>query len=120
MNPGPNNVLIQIVDPGTEFPTPRYKFDKVHQFYFLDVENENDIGWECKMPDEDAIAILNILEDALKNKSSVIVHCHAGLCRSGAVAEIGIIMGFADTDTLRIPNSYMKRRFMQLRGLTYN
>ena len=40
---------------------------------------------------------------------SVVVHCHAGLCRSGAVVECGVILGFADTGTKRIPNTTVKK-----------
>ena len=38
IDPGPNAMLIQIVDPAYEFPTPLYNFKEVHQFQFLDIE----------------------------------------------------------------------------------
>ena len=37
---GPNSMLIQIVDPAYEFPTPLKQFKEVHQFEFLDIEKD--------------------------------------------------------------------------------
>ena len=38
-----NAMLIQIVDPAMEFPTPFHKFKEVHQFQFLDVEEKDEV-----------------------------------------------------------------------------
>ena len=43
---GENSMLIQIVDPAMEFPTPKYKFKEVHQFEFLDLEENDQWGHE--------------------------------------------------------------------------
>ena len=51
---------------------------------------------------------------------NVIVHCHAGVCRSGAVCEVGVILGFEDTDAFRSPNLLVKHRMMKHLGLTYD
>ena len=40
IDPGINAMLIQIVDPPGDFPTPKYAFRETHQFEFLDVEVE--------------------------------------------------------------------------------
>ena len=42
INPGENAMLIQIVDPPGDFPTPLYKFKEVHQFQFLDIEEHDE------------------------------------------------------------------------------
>jgi protein tyrosine phosphatase len=49
-----------------------------------------------------------------------VVHCHAGLCRSGAVVEVATMMGFTQCDKLRIPNMRVKHRMMKALGWTYD
>ena len=51
---------------------------------------------------------------------NVIVHCHAGVCRSGAVAEIGVMLGFNDTESFRSPNLLVKHKMMKALGWTYD
>lgn len=96
-------VLIQIVDIGAKFPTPKYKdkFRNIYKYQFDDLDKETDVG-TCSW--EDAKNIANRLQHAYDNKLNVVVHCHAGLCRSGAVVQAGINRGFDDTGKLRIPN----------------
>jgi len=48
---------------------------------------------------------------------NVIVHCIAGLCRSGAVTEVGLMMGFEGGKNPRMPNTYVKRELMKKLGL---
>ena len=113
-NPGPNNVLIQIVDTGMEFPEPKHKFNSVHQFQFLDIEEEDEcIEPEMKITDEQAKSLVIILEQALLNRSNVIVHCIAGVARSGAVTEIGVLLGFDDTEDYRSPNLLVKNKMLK-------
>ena len=50
----------------------------------------------------------------------VVVHCHAGVCRSGAVCEIGVMMGFNDTEVFRSPNLLVKHKMMQVLGWLYD
>lgn len=106
----PNSVLIQIVDNDMTFPTPKYNFKEVHQFKFLDEEHpERIINKEftaCTYAE--AQQIVEILLRALANQSNVIVHCHAGICRSGAVAQFGVDIGFQDTEKYRQPNLLVK------------
>lgn len=102
---GPNSTLIQIVDPDMEYPEPKYDFKRIFRFKFLDIEEENHI---YSISRNQASIIAKILEDALDNHSNVIVHCHAGVCRSGAVAEVGVMMGFQDTEVYRQPNILVK------------
>lgn len=113
------DVLIQIVDPCVEFPTPAPDriFKEIHQFEFSDVERETDIAWEFRMSEEQAQQIAEILKNAYANEYNVIVHCIAGLCRSGAVAEVGVMMGFEDTGAYRQPNIHVKSSLMRALGM---
>lgn len=108
---GENSMLIQIVDPDTDFPTPARKFKEVYKFKFLDIEKE-DHPEACR--DEDAMKIFRLLRHAKENGMNVIVHCHMGLCRSGAVAETGIAIGwFEDTGKIRFPNLLIKGKLFK-------
>ena len=121
INPGENAMLIQIVDPACEFPTPLYKFKEVHQFEFLDIEaNDYSIDESFRCSQEQANELVRLLQHAKDNHMNVVVHCHAGVCRSGAVCEIGVIMGFDDTEVFRSPNLLVKHRMMKCLGLTYD
>ena len=118
---GDNSVLIQIVDPAMEFPTPLHKFGSVHQFEFLDLEKDDmPSAEEFKINDHQAKSLVLILQQALLNHSDVVVHCVAGVCRSGAVCEVGVMMGFDDTEVFRSPNLLVKHKMMDYLGWTYD
>ena len=117
---GFNSMLIQIVDPAMEFPTPKYPFKEVHQFEFLDLEEKDQWGEEFKITDEQAFKIVSLLAYALENRMNVVVHCVAGVCRSGAVCEVGVMMGFRDTEVYRSPNLMVKHKMMKQLGWTYD
>lgn len=121
INPGDNAMLIQIVDPPGDFPTPEYTFKEVYQFQFLDIE-ENDFALEEAMrcSHEQAAELVRLLQHALANRMNVIVHCVAGVCRSGAVCEVGVMLGFDDTEAFRSPNLLVKHRMMKTMGWTYD
>lgn len=126
---GGNSMLIQIVDPDMEFPTPRHTFKEVHQFKFLDIEDDGltndgsgeliDMSWGL-ITDAQAEQLVRCLEHALENRMDVVVHCHAGVCRSGAVAEVGVMMGFQDAEAFRSPNLAVKHKMMKVLGWTYD
>jgi predicted protein tyrosine phosphatase len=118
---GINSMLIQIVDPAMEFPIPSYKFKEVHQFQFLDVE-ENDyvLDEEMRCSQEQANELVRLLQHAFENRMNVVVHCVAGVCRSGAVCEVGVMMGFRDTEVFRSPNLMVKHKMMKVLGWTYD
>ena len=121
IEPGVNAMLIQIVDPPGDFPTPKYSFKEVHQFQFLDIEEKDfalDEAMRCSH--EQAAELVRLLQHALENHMNVIVHCHAGVCRSGAVCEVGVMMGFNDTEVFRSPNLLVKHRMMKHLGWTYD
>jgi len=122
-------MLIQIVDPDMEFPQPLKDFREVHQFKFLDIEKDgmtNDgSGTMIDMSgfavtQKDADTLVGLLQKALEKNTNVIVHCHAGICRSGAVAEIGVMLGFQDTEVFRSPNLLVKHKMMKTLGWAYD
>jgi predicted protein tyrosine phosphatase len=117
---GENSMLIQIVDPAYEFPTPLKQFKEVHQFEFLDAERNDKFPDECKVTDDQAEQLVALLQKALENRMNVIVHCHAGVCRSGAVCEVGVMLGFSDTESFRSPNLLVKHKMMKSLGWTYD
>lgn len=119
-DPGSNSMLIRIQDPATEFGFIKYPFKEVHEFEFLDAEDSDGFPDECKISDDQAEAITSLLQRALDNHMNVVVHCHAGICRSGAVVEVGSMMGFTPTERLRIPNLRVKHRMMKALGWTYD
>lgn len=121
INPGENAMLIQIVDPCMEFPTPKYEFKEVHKFEFLDLEKDDmPSAEEFKITDNQARDLVILLDYARTNRMNVIVHCVAGVCRSGAVCEIGVMMGFDDTEVFRSPNLLVKHKMMKALGWTYD
>ncbi len=117
---GENVMLIRIQDPATEFKPTKRQFKEVHCFEFLDAEDEDGFPDECKISDEQAQQLVQLLQHALDKSMNVLVHCHAGICRSGAVTEIGKMMGFAPTDRFRMPNLRVKHKMMKALGWTYD
>lgn len=120
IDPGINAMLIQIVDPAMFFPEPKYQFREVHQFEFLDLEEKDDFAEEFKVTDDQAEKLVDLLRHALDNRMNVVVHCVAGVCRSGAVCEVGVMMGFRDTEEFRAPNLMVKHKMMKVLGWTYD
>ena len=126
---GANSMLIQISDHDMAFPTPKHEFKETHQFTFLDIEEDSmtntgdgkmiDLS-EFAITDEQAAELVRLLQHAWENRMNVVVHCHAGVCRSGAVAEVGVMMGFADCERFRIPNLLVKHKMMRVLGWTYD
>ena len=118
---GINSMLIQIVDPDMEFPKPEYQFRETYQFKFLDLEKSDDcINDNWKIQDEQAAELVRLLQHALEQRMNVVVHCHAGVCRSGAVAEVGVMLGFRDAEAFRSPNLLVKHKMMKCLGWTYD
>ena len=122
MDAGPNAMLIRIQDPATEFGNIAHKdmFREVHEFEFLDAEDADGFDEDFKISDEQAQQLVTLLQRALDNSMNVVVHCHAGICRSGAVVEVGKMMGFTPTDRFRQPNLRVKHKMMKALGWTYD
>jgi predicted protein tyrosine phosphatase len=118
---GPNSMLISITDPASWRPTPAHEFKERHDFEFLDVERDDHVIDEAmKISDADAERLVKLLQHALENRMNVVVHCFAGICRSGAVTEVGVMMGFDDTGRFRSPNLLVKHKMMKVLGWTYD
>ena len=117
---GPNAMLIRIQDPATEFGKIKYPFKEVYEFEFLDAEDADGFEDECKISDTQAELLVGLLKRAQEKAMNVVVHCHAGICRSGAVVEVATIMGFTPSDKYRQPNLRVKHKMMKVLGLTYD
>jgi predicted protein tyrosine phosphatase len=116
-DPGENSVLIQIMDCANCYPTVPHKFKLVKQFSFCDVESKQDLAWDFRISELQVQELADTLLEAKEKKMNVIVHCIAGLCRSGAVTEVGLMMGFEGGKNPRMPNTYVKRELMKKLGL---
>lgn len=120
-DPGPNSILIQISDPGGFKPDPKHVFKERHFFEFLDVEKDTEVDdEEMRCSPEQGAQLAALLQRALTEDMNVIVHCYAGICRSGAVAEVGVILGFEDTYTYRQPNLLVKHSMLRAMGMYYD
>ena len=120
---GENAWIIQITDPAYYPPIPKHTFKHYALFEFLDAEDE-DIekhGYpeEALISDDQAEMLVTILQEAYDLGMNVIVHCHAGVCRSGAVVEVAQMLGFTPTDRFRAPNLRVKHKMMKVMGWTY-
>ena len=117
---GPNAMLISICDPAGWRPEAKQQFKERHDFEFLDAEDDDREPEESKISDAQAEQIIELLQRALENRMNVVVHCTAGICRSGAVVEVGVMMGFNDCEKYRQPNLRVKHKLMKQLGWTYN
>lgn len=118
---GANAMLIQIRDPHTNWwPQPLHQFREVHQFEFLDADWADGFPEDQKIQTDQARELVRLLQHALDCHMNVVVHCQAGVCRSGAVAEVGVMMGFQDVGRMRIPNVRVKQMMMRELGWTYD
>lgn len=122
MDAGTNAMLIRIQDPATEFGkiARAEMFKEVHEFEFLDAEDTDGFPDEAKISDAQAAELVRLLQHAQEKHMNVVVHCHAGICRSGAVVEVASMMGFTPSDRLRIPNMRVKTKMMKALGWTYD
>ncbi len=112
------NVLIRIQDFGqTNFSPVAYddRFVEVHKFCFNDNDDPNDTS---NITVDQAKQIANILRNCKDKGYNIVVHCIAGLCRSGAIADVAITFGFEDTETKKIPNMLVKNRIKEQLGMT--
>lgn len=117
---GINTMLIRIQDPATEFVEPKKEFRETYQFEFLDSEDSDPEHEDAKISDYQAARLVGLLQRALDKHMNVLVHCHAGICRSGAVVEVATMMGFTATDRHRQPNLRVKHKMMKELGFYYD
>lgn len=117
---GDNAMLIQITDPASFPPIPKHDFKIVAQFEFLDIEDGDEGVDEFGITQAQADQLVALLQTAKERQMNVLVHCFAGICRSGAVTEVGTILGFTATNRYRQPNLRVKHLMMRSLGLTYD
>jgi hypothetical protein len=117
-----NSMLIQIGDPCGEFPTPLHQFGEIHRFEFLDLEkHEMSEADEFKITQEQAEQLVALLARAVCGEMNVVAHCTAGVCRSGAVADVAVeYFGFEDAGAYRSPNLLVKHRMLKALGISFD
>lgn len=105
--PPEKTVLIRIGDPCFDFAYPQgispLIWAGVYTFEFLDIdERDHDFAFR----EDQAVEIVNILNNAAASRHHVVVHCYAGIARSGAVVEYLVRhMGYEDVEGVyRNPN----------------
>lgn len=106
--------LIQIKDIMQEHVKPALSFTNVLQLEFEDVEQDPD---EIGIRPEHAEAIVAFLRMCLEHNKNVVVHCHAGICRSSAVAMVAEQMGFNLEPKSRLPNKLVMHRLFVAAGM---
>ena len=111
-------VLIQISDPDSEHPQPAKSFVRAYQYKFLDIEDKDeclDPAWRFNNVQADEISI--VLQLCRLLGYDVVVHCHMGVCRSGAIAECAEALGFKYAGNGKTPNQAVKTLLMKSLGL---
>lgn len=103
--------LISITDTNKQPANITANFKKVFRFSFDDIISlrEETFGFK-RISKEQAEEIANILIQAKTNCVPLWVHCEAGICRSGAVVEAAISIGFVPDDEIseeRCPNKFV-------------
>lgn len=83
------------------------RFDHFESFEFLDIDPGMEGFGECSITADIAKKINFALVRAKFWNTSVIVHCFAGVARSGSVVERAIEMGFEDKGIYRNPNPHV-------------
>lgn len=111
--PKENTVLIRIGDYiNPYFPQIQGGFHSVHTFCFDDTLTDGDES----ISEQHAKDIANVLKDCLTDDRDILVHCFAGICRSGAVVECGVVLGFEDGGAHRQPNVLVKHKIFKALG----
>ncbi len=114
---GNNTVLISINNPCSAYEVrPEQSFKSVHRFEFLDIEDsEHDFA----ITDYQAKDIAQILQTCYDTGINVVCHCFLGINRSGAVTEVGEMLGFEYIGTYKQPNVLVKKKLMKQFGWNY-
>ena len=112
-DPVSNSMLIQILSAGYDFPKSPYPFKETYRFSFSDIEDDHPLAEEKGITDQQAAEIARVLVRALRKGMNIIVHCHAGIYRSGAVCDVGTLLGFLDTKRMRIPNKRVRKKLIE-------
>lgn len=85
--PSPEAVAIQITDPCCAVPRAGNAYHALHHFEFADVVSIHEPTGEFAITSQQAIRIAQVLRSALAEDRDVVVHCRAGIRRSGAICK---------------------------------
>jgi predicted protein tyrosine phosphatase len=118
-------ILIQIVSTVARFPevpeNRKHEFSEIYQYRFEDIEeDEKIVDLQFGIQHWQALDIIETLLSAIEKDKNVVVHCHAGICRSGAVVEVAEMLGFKTLNAYRQPNCMVKKALMKALGWTYD
>ena len=86
---------------------------------FVGIQKNSKFNEDDKITLQQAEKLVMLLQRAVAQEMNVIVHCNAGICRSGAVCEIGVMLGMKDKKFYRNPNLLVKSLMMKSLNWTY-
>jgi predicted protein tyrosine phosphatase len=101
--------LIQIVDPDMEFPTPKHDFKENIKVKFYDVDSEASDG----ISEEQSRIIFEFILDSYKSSHDLMIHCVAGINRSGGVLGAAEAIGFKLGCTNETYNTFVKSQILK-------
>ena len=110
-------ILIRLKNPGYSYPEGETEI--LLEYYFeevrvIEIEDSDNID------DNSVSEIASILCSAKEKNQNIIVHCHAGISRSGAVVEVATMMGYEDIGRHRNPNRVLKEKLRKVLGIKYS
>ena len=117
--PREKTVLISLLDSDKQQHLP--KGSTADQWFariamYVDDVNPPEVG---AMTVKQAAELYEFLLMAYKNRCHVVVHCTAGLCRSGAVVEfLWRHFGYSEVTHVRLPNSHILNLLEDQGGFT--
>lgn len=120
---GKDHLLIQLMTDGWSFPEPLAKddFTLIRQYYVNDTDFDPKCRGMIAITEDVAKLIADDLQMCLDRDINVVVHCAAGVSRSGAVAEVAADMGFRDIGKeqgkWRRPNLTIKKALQKQLGM---
>lgn len=90
--PPPNSSLISILNPNGFIPKYPSEYAGILAVCFHDI-NEPQEGF-TEISDADAETIARFINIVKKSNNNLYVHCSAGICRSGAIVEVLLKLGW--------------------------
>ncbi len=108
-----NDWLISISDrDAAGADIPEGKFERVHRSFFWDVSEDK--PERPAINEEQALLIAGFIKLGMSQGKNILVNCHAGISRSGAVVALLMDLGYEFKDTglspRRLPNALVYRR----------
>lgn len=116
-----DSILISIIDMGTLPVKPKSQFKHIYTFQFDDVDEQ--IEGLQPISNYQAKRIAEIIKQCKDDNVDIFVHCTAGVSRSGAVVEAGLLYGFElpKWHTYgRIPNRTVYNNIRRELGITFS